>query len=281
MYPATFDGIICICTADRCFHIRSPLSPVQDTPDTSSPLRRELCGDTRYFWGDTRPLTVSFLDPVPTTLRFTSERIERFIKTNAEEWTRGTSLSFEFLQSDHPNKGQADIRISFRESTSWSVMGTTFVEPGQPTMSLHFENNVTEWQITGAVLHEFGHALGFEHEHSSPHFPLHLNYKAIFDDRKNQWTSSTNSLVEFIKRNFMKLKNKGTITASPFDERSVMMYEILPHWNVEGKLMRPGSALTVTDRETVQKWYPPRPVQKPLLSVHSLEFPRDKHRLSF
>jgi hypothetical protein len=73
----------------------------------------------------------------------------------------------------------ADIRIGFINqgdyAGNWSAVGTdsrdSTVEGGAPNQgSMNFggfdQQLPVDW--AGTVLHEFGHALGFEHEHQSP-----------------------------------------------------------------------------------------------------------------
>jgi len=70
----------------------------------------------------------------------------------------------------------AHIRISFNPNDGyWSFIGTDsgnpeYVLPGEPSMNLAGMDNADalppDWQKT--IFHEFGHALGLEHEHQHP-----------------------------------------------------------------------------------------------------------------
>ncbi|KAI0548863.1 hypothetical protein F4679DRAFT_548925 [Xylaria curta] len=117
-------------------------------------------------------------------------------------------------------------------------------------MNLGFKRDVKKAEITRAVLHEFGHALGFHHEHSSPSCPLHLDREVIMKDNGNS--------LEWFNDNFGKLIMSGAIEASSFDIDSIMMYTIWPSWNEEEVCIRAESILSKTDRKMVRKWYPPR-----------------------
>jgi hypothetical protein len=110
------------------------------------------------------------------------------IENAATAWTQAgvANLTFSFKDSSgnyrHWSTSDsgfvADIRIAFASGSSggyWSVIGTdsrdTTLDGGKPGQaSMNFDNFdqrlPSDWAAT--VLHEFGHALGFEHEHQSP-----------------------------------------------------------------------------------------------------------------
>lgn len=68
----------------------------------------------------------------------------------------------------------AQIRISFSGSVSWSFYGQDALsvsDPKAPTMmfdDLDVDNATATAIEKGKILHQFGHALGLTHEHLSP-----------------------------------------------------------------------------------------------------------------
>ncbi|KAI1756782.1 hypothetical protein F4782DRAFT_280630 [Xylaria castorea] len=261
MPPQALEGAICFENTLGCFEIQSGPSTQGNRNETLRPPSRSLCADMSLLWDEERPLTVSFLDSCSAS-SFTNEQVQGFVKDGAYDWTRGTSLRFSFLHATDSNRDRANIRVSFQGSGNWSVLGTTSVESGKPTMNLGFERDVKKAEITRVALHEFGHALGFHHEHSSPNFPLHLDREAIMKDYD---TSSDN----WFDDNFAKLAMSSTIEASCFDIDSVMMYTIWPSWNKEEACIRGSLVLSKTDRKMVQKWYPPRSIRQSTMRVGS------------
>ena len=117
------------------------------------------------------------------------------ISLAVKPWTDAANITFDFgLDPTTANYREwttsdtdyrADVRISFDSSPEpgyWSAVGRDSIKPSlrPPNIaSMNFQGFTEEladdWQAT--VLHEFGHALGFEHEHQSPNSPCEPEYR--------------------------------------------------------------------------------------------------------
>ncbi len=152
----------------------------------------------------------------------------------------------------------ADIRISFKDAGYWSLVGADSIDPNvarsnEPSLSLQdFDKQLpTNWRAV--VLHEFGHALGFEHEHQNPvggcdaefRFEDDAGYVATKDQWKqfvadpqgrhpglyrflggppNKWNKQT------VDRNMRALSETSeSYSIGDYDSKSIMEYSF-PAW---------------------------------------------------
>lgn len=124
------------------------------------------------------------------------------------------NIKFEFVA----NPSVAEIRISFDPNGgAWSYVGSdilNYKDKKLPTMNLG-------WFDVPTTLHEFCHALGMVHEHSTPFG------SAIFwnESRVYRWAKKTQGWdKETTKANIIEKYKKKEINGSEFDPRSIMLY---------------------------------------------------------
>jgi hypothetical protein len=126
-------------------------------------------------WEPAKSITVAF--------KGGSRQLRENIVAAAATWSLYGNVGFDFGYD--PQNGTfrewtvsdqqpaAQVRIGFDAKGYWSCVGTDSVDPvcaGSNAASMNFQAfdryQPTGWRAT--VLHEFGHALGFEHEHQNP-----------------------------------------------------------------------------------------------------------------
>ena len=189
------------------------------------------------------------------------------IASTASAWTTaGANLSLDFGDIANPRScgtEYAHIRIGFRYKGYWSMVGTDSERlAGQFEQSMNFAmfdiNPPAEPEFTRVVLHEFGHALGFQHEHQSALAPCaqEFNWPAIYTYLKgspNFWS------VEQIDHNLKPIAASATDTG-PFDKTSIMLYAFPANFYTAGVnaecLTLGNNTLSQGDVAGLLKFYP-------------------------
>ena len=113
--------------------------------------------------------------------------------------------------------------------------------------------NSTDDELRRVVLHEFGHALGLIHEHQNPNRAIKWNRAAVIADLSgppNNWDEAT------IDNNMFKKYDSASLTSTPTDATSIMMYPIPAAWTLDGFSAGLNSGLSGIDKEFIRLAYP-------------------------
>jgi len=145
----------------------------------------------------------------------------------AQRWTTSTSLQLDFGPAGSRRScgsGEpANVRVSFVGSGYWSYVGIEArqINAKKQTLNLQGMNKATfSEEDDGVILHEFGHAIGFEHEHQSPvsvcekEFDWDYLYKAM------GWSK------EKVDENMRQLQPSSKLLTTVFDPQSIMLYSL-------------------------------------------------------
>lgn len=234
-------------------------APIEPTPREMLPgvmfSEIQVAALTGKLWRPGRVLRVRFLDGDP--------RIQKRCVPYAKIWEQWANITFDF--GSDPN---AEIRVSFKYRGSWSYVGADAlaVDKAEPTMNfgwLTLDTAMDEYERV--VAHEFGHALGFIHEHQNPTANIPWNKEAVYEYYQgppNYWTR------EQVDINLFTRYSADITRFSEFDSSSIMLYPIPAQF-----VLRPEAAVgwnkvpSETDRLYSGILYPRTPKPTPELPV--------------
>ncbi len=174
----------------------------------------------------------------------------QMVRSIAVEWTRYANLNFEFFDSVAQLRGQkSNIRIDFEKGAgSNSAVGNqaeSFAQ-NEPTMNY-------AWVDKATILHEFGHALGLEHEHQNPSNQVRWNRNAIFNEMsRDGWT------IEMVDDFIIKPHDRNRVNFSQYDPLSIMVYSYPSSWTLDGSSVELNTELSEMDKTNIAKMYPGR-----------------------
>jgi hypothetical protein len=148
---------------------------------------------------------------------------------------------------------------------NWSYVGkhATGISADKPTLNLsgmNHGNALTEYDRF-LVLHEFGHALGFEHEHQGPPSGCSEEFDWVALPNVLGWTETE---VRQNMTRFDESARKSGLVTSEFDVRSVMLYALpatafLNVATAKCYIAQANSILSPLDRAGVRYLYPVLP----------------------
>jgi hypothetical protein len=230
-----------------------------------------------------------------------STELRTQIEKEAVEWSKYCNIKFNFRDrgkfrewSKADTDYKADIRIGFDEpGYYWSALGTESIDPeryycNETSMNFAgFMAKLPDAPYFGAVVkHEFGHALGFEHEHQGPkegcedeirweddagYVPTkdkdgyfiadpqgrHPGAYTVFSAGTDPWDR------EKVYSNLKRLHNSRAYKSSAFDRNSIMKYYLDPVILTKGEASRCYSPDTTRisrlDRQGAAELYPRSP----------------------
>ncbi|KAL8662641.1 MAG: hypothetical protein Q9168_008224 [Polycauliona sp. 1 TL-2023] len=198
------------------------------------------------FWAPGRQLKISFLSG--------NDWQKDQVKKHAPEWCQFANLSMNFVDN-----GDCDILIDFNPTLgSWSYIGTDsgyFANQRKATMNLGWIlQDKKDDDIRQVILHEFGHALGAMHEHESPFADIPWNKDAVYKSLggpPNNWDRAK------VDSNMFNKAGLDSVSATQFDEQSIMLYQYPPEWTTNGKGTPYNTDLSDKDKSYIHFTYPP------------------------
>ena len=196
---------------------------------------------TSRYWGPKpRTIPVQFLDaPDAETIRL--------ILAHANAWDCGVVFAH--------TQGQGTVRVSRSGGGYWSYLGTdvAMIPAGQPTMNLQgFTSRTSLSEYRRVVTHEFGHTLGFPHEHMRRELVERLDRPATiaYFGRTQGWSPRDVALQ------VLTPLDETTLMGTPADSDSIMCYQIPGECTRDGLPIRGGDEVNGTDLAFADTIYP-------------------------
>jgi hypothetical protein len=169
----------------------------------------------------------------------------------ARQWCDDANITF-----SESSASDADIRVSFRGTGYWSVIGKQAknVPKNEQTLNLQFWSGVPDNEIQRVVLHEFGHALGLLHEHESPLAQIPWDKNAVY----KYYTGPPNcwSHQEVDAQVLQREKPGPDIAMTSFDRNSIMCYPVADDLTVGHYEIGWNRTLSDSDKTFIAKLYP-------------------------
>jgi hypothetical protein len=204
---------------------------------------------TSRWWGANGVrLTVSFLENTPGDL-------QARILLHANAWGAYCNAGFTLVGSG----GQ--LRITLAGDGYWSYVGTdcASIPAGEPTMCLQdFSTGTPESEYRRVVRHEFGHAMGFPHEHQRAEIIALLDRAKTFAYGERAWGWDEAAVVQQV----LTPLPANDLTAGPADQSSIMAYQLPGECTISGRPIPGGLDIDPADGAFAAQVYP-GPVNPP------------------
>ncbi len=178
------------------------------------------------------------------------ESLKDTVKKYAEIWEDYANINFEYTEKI----SEAQVRIGMEKGSSWSYIGRDALLEDSNTKTMNFGWLSGDAELNQRViLHEFGHVLGFVHEHNGP--AANINWKKnlvyqYYAQAPNYWSR------DMVDQNVMFKYSQILTNYSDYDENSIMHYQIAPELTTDYHETPFNSNLSPTDKQYAAIFYP-------------------------
>jgi len=220
-------------------------APSRDNPggvgiDPRGPAEMAVVIEKR--WRPGRTLRCAFMDGIG--------EVQAKVEEYAKKWQEFANLDLQFVDN-----GDAEIRISFDGTGSWSYLGTDalVIAPEKPTMNYGWlERDTPDDEYSRVVLHEFGHAFGCIHEHSHPEAGIPWDEQKVFAYYRitNGWDEAKT------RHNVLARYAADKTNFSTYDSTSIMQYSVPNELTIGDFSVGWNRDLSDTDKQFISAIYP-------------------------
>lgn len=179
-----------------------------------------------------------------------SEILQKKIDALLPQWNELGRLKFVRTQS----RQSSALRISFSRGGSWSYVGTDnlYVSKNNATMQFGWlTDQSSDDEIKRVVLHEFGHALGLQHEHQHPNNGIKWNKEVVYAYYARQgWNRSQ------VDQNLFIAYSSAQCNMVTYDPKSIMHYPVPKEHTMNGYSVAWNNFLSDGDKTWIKTYYP-------------------------
>jgi len=149
---------------------------------------------------------------------------------------------------------EGQVRVSFKGNGNWSYVGKNalLIRDKYTTLNIQLSRFEFSSEWDRVALHEFLHALGFEHEHQHPQSTIPWDKKAVYEyyGRTQGWSRTQ------INEQVLNRKSVANIFTNGVDKYSIMEYPVDNSLTIGDFEIGWNKKMTKMDIELLKKAYP-------------------------
>lgn len=197
--------------------------------------------DNFFLWNLGEEIKVRFLNG--------TEDQQKAVMALAKTWEQYANIKFVWV-----TEGASNVRVEFsNRQENYSQLGTNsnMVVDNQHTMHLEYALFNDPQRLKRTVVHEFGHVLGFMHEHSSPISGIQWNKDTMYKvHAKYGWDK------DMVDAQIFKVYGTRYTNGTNYDPKSIMHYPI-PAWQtMNGYAVGWNTEISEGDKQLAAMAYP-------------------------
>jgi len=187
-------------------------NPANAASKGQSNRRKRSIGYFDKFWSPGRTLRISFVNDAEAPLK-------QAIFAAACKWLPYVNLKFE-LVADDDFDSEIKIHTGGDVEFNYSVYGTDALTSAGASMVLGVTLDQESFERT--VIHEFGHALGAEHEHQHPDANIPWDIPKVYEHYASKGIDKAT-----VDENVLARVENSSLSKLPYDRHSIMHYPVL------------------------------------------------------